>query len=73
MNHNPNYYHLYTGAFAKGTIGVQPISGISDGITWAEGWGIVTEYFDASRSSTIYGNSGTVTPLSESTLMLIKY
>ena len=73
MNHNPNYYHLYTGAFAKGTIGAQPISGISAGITWSEGWGIVTEYFDASRSNLIYDNSSTVTPLSESTLVLIKY
>ena len=73
MNHNPNYYHLYTGAFAEGTIGAQPISGISAGTTWDEGWGIVTEYFDASRSNLIYDNSSTVTPLSESTLMLIKY
>lgn len=29
--------------------------------------------FDASRSSTIYGNSGTVTPLSQSTLYILKY
>ena len=29
--------------------------------------------FDASRSSAIYGNSNTVTPLSLSTLMLVKY
>lgn len=29
--------------------------------------------FDASRSSSIYGNSNTVTPLSQSTLMLVKY
>lgn len=29
--------------------------------------------FDASRSNSIYGNSNTVTPLSTSTLMLMKY
>lgn len=29
--------------------------------------------FDASRSSSIYGNSNIVTPLSQSTLMLVKY
>ena len=28
---------------------------------------------DASRSSTVYGNSTTVTPLSESTLLCVKY
>ena len=61
VNHNPNL-HSYLGAFAKGTIGEQPISGISSGAVWAEGWGHVTEYFDASRSSSIYGNSSTVQP-----------
>ena len=35
---------------------------------WTSGFG-----FDASRSSTIYGNSGTVTPLSESCLFYIRY
>ena len=29
--------------------------------------------FDASRSSTVYGNSSAVTPLSESTLWCVKY
>ena len=30
-------------------------------------------YFNATRSSSIYGNSLTVTPISQSTLVLIKY
>lgn len=30
-------------------------------------------YFDASRVSGIYGNSATVTPLSQSTLYILKY
>lgn len=29
--------------------------------------------FNASRSSSVYGNSGTVTPTSQSTLLCIKY
>ena len=37
-------------------------------------YGLVKSFnFDASRSSSIYGNSDTVTPLSQSTLYVIKY
>lgn len=30
-------------------------------------------YFDASRSSSVYGNSEVITPLSQSTLYILKY
>ena len=36
-------------------------------------YGLGAYYFDASRSSSVYGNSNTVTPLSKSTLYILKY
>lgn len=36
-------------------------------------YGFGAYYFDASRSSSVYGNSGTVSPLSKSTLYVMKY
>ena len=36
-------------------------------------YGFGAYYFDASRSSSVYGSSGTVTPLSKSTLYILKY
>lgn len=48
-----------------------------DGTPLATGTGtfplIKTLALDASRSSTIYGNSSTVTPLSLSTILIIKH
>ncbi len=59
INHNPSQ-HNYTGAFETATIGNMPVSGIDTGESWNEGWGTVTEKFNASRSNPIYGRSTTV-------------
>lgn len=61
INHNPDY-HNYSGAFSKASVSGMPISGLSSGALWNEGWGTVTEYFNASLSDSIYGNSSTVQP-----------
>lgn len=61
INHNPNN-HTYSGAFLKATNGEYPITGLSNGPAWTEGWGNITERFDASNSNSIYGNSNTVQP-----------
>lgn len=42
-------------------------------LTSGTAWGAYTTTFNASLSNTIYGNSTTVKPLSQSTLMLVKY
>lgn len=62
VNHNPNSGHKFTGAFGKATVGSMPVAGMTDGVSWNEGWGTVTEYFNASGSNPIYGNSVHVTP-----------
>ena len=68
---------------------VGTVGGLMDGVTYCDGafnpdfisaaWdytsngGVYKAYFHASLSSTIYGNSTTVTPLSLSTKFFIKY
>lgn len=61
INHNPTG-ETYTGAFENSIIGDMPVAGIAGGEYWIEGWGRVTESFNASKSNPIYGNSLTVQP-----------
>ena len=55
-----------TGAFRRTT--TPNTAGAARG---AASWSNIN--FDASRSSSVYGSSSTVTPLSESTLLCIRY
>lgn len=43
--------------------------------SWLGGgsYGTIINGFDASRSNSIYGSSSTITPLSQSALILVKY
>ena len=61
-----NLINQYSGAFFKSSKTSSNQGGAGNRTC------VVTE-FDASRSSSIYGNSTTVTPTSQSTLLCIKY
>lgn len=69
-----------------GTVGIRPTLGFAGttGAFYATNQNGADNYaqsgtanaltgFDASRSSSVYGNSDTVTPTSQSTLLCIKY
>lgn len=70
INQNPDR-QSYSGAFKKASHGNYPVNGIQSGSSWNEGWGSVTENFDASSSNSIYGNSTTVQPQSIKALYYI--
>lgn len=48
-------------------------NGTNHGIQWAGGSNAGQADFDASRLSSVYGSSGTVTPLSLSYIPIIRY
>lgn len=68
-------YHIdYTdGAFKEDRAFKNTVNGYLD--VWSSGtdFGAYAAYFDASSSSSIYGNSAAVTPLSLSTSYILKY
>ena len=73
VNHNPSQ-HQYYSAFLRGTIDTNiTVRGLNSGELWHEGWGHVTEYFDASASENTYKNNSLVHPISIKALYFIKY
>ena len=71
IGHNPANDSV-AGAFKQKSFSYV-MSGIAQGGIWKEGWGDVTEYFDASCSSDRYGNYAEVNPLYNSCKFLISY
>ena len=63
----------YSGLRAYGLIIMDANSFIQNIVNGGTNFGGINLNIDASRNSAIYGASSTVTPLSQSTLMLIKY
>ena len=63
----------YSGLQAYGLIIMDASSFIQNIVNGGTNFGGINLNIDASRNSAIYGASSTVTPLSQSTLMLIKY
>ena len=63
----------YSGLQAYGLIIMVACSFIQNIVNGGANIGGINLNIDASRNSAVYGASSTVTPLSQSTLMLIKY